>query len=58
MNRQYVIVYNAGGFSDGLTYQDVQKELAISVEQHPYGGVKEFWPMYDCSPTCSASQNT
>lgn len=47
MNRRYAIVYNAGGFSDGFTYQDVQKELAIPAEQHPYGGVKEFWPMSD-----------
>lgn len=47
MNGRYVIVYNAGGFSDGFTYEDIQKELAIPSEQHPYGGVKEFWPMSD-----------
>lgn len=43
--QRYVIRYNAGGFSDGFTKAEVDAELAISTEQHPYGGVAESWPM-------------
>ena len=58
--QRYVIRYNAGGFSDGFTKAEVDAELAIPKEHHPYGGVAEFWPCatdccYQGDPRCTHS---
>lgn len=41
----YVVIYKNGGFSDGLTIEEVQ----MDINRNAYGGVVKYYPMPEFS---------